>query len=50
LNCPQGKIAYGTRRKALRAMNAMDRRSGKSGRVYVCPSCWFWHITSKARR
>lgn len=46
-----GKICYITENAALNAMKLArekrgDRKLHKERRVYQCPSCHFWHVTS----
>lgn len=46
-----GKICYITETAALNAMKLArekrgDRKMHKERRVYQCPSCHFWHVTS----
>ena len=49
---PCGKIGYGTRKAAKEALRRtrLKRRDGKRGRheqrVYKCPDCELWHLTS----
>lgn len=46
-----GKICYITESAALKAMKSAREKRGnrkihKERRVYQCPSCHFWHVTS----
>lgn len=46
--CPYGgKNSYRTKRKALRIAESRRRLSDTKLRVYRCPNCDFWHLTSQ---
>ena len=44
------KSAYTTRRRASSAKRVHGRRTGTKLRVYRCPSCAFYHLTSAPAR
>jgi len=44
---PCGKNRYATHREGIRAAMISSRRSGLALRVYRCPKCHGWHLTSK---
>jgi len=51
--CPTSKRSYRTRRKAIVALDQLrtrrDKGYGRSERrVYRCPHCGEWHLTSQA--
>lgn len=41
------KTPYGSFREAERVMNKSSEERGKELRVYQCPDCGYWHLTSK---
>ena len=46
----QGKLAYKTRAKAMRAKRNDARKFGKKYRAYQCPYCSYWHLTTHGWR
>lgn len=48
-SCPTcGKVRFPRRKVALTALNAAKHRYGKNvTRVYQCPYCGDWHLTSR---
>lgn len=45
--CPSGKRRYVRRRFALRDLKRAQARGATVRRVYECPSCAGYHMTSK---
>ncbi len=44
--CPtSGKECFDSRFLAQKAMSRLNKKSSKSGSVYLCPDCGKWHIT-----
>lgn len=48
--CLSGKIAYCSQDDALAAARRIGRRSGHDYRPYQCPTCRFWHLTTRPWR
>jgi len=47
--CEQsGKRRWPSRVGARRHQRALQRRGGVEGRIYLCPFCGGWHVTSVA--
>lgn len=44
-----GKRSYDTYTKAIRAAIGSSKTYGKPLRIYRCPSCGRYHLTSKVR-
>lgn len=47
--CPSGKTRFRDHESAARALRRPSSRSVVPVRVYLCPQCKGWHLTSKAR-
>ena len=45
-----GKLSYPTKAKALRAKRNKQRAYGKRYRVYKCPFCDHYHLSTSAWR
>lgn len=50
--CPTGKFRYRDRIAALLALGRIDNvdPGRRESRVYRCPQCRGWHLTSKPKR
>ncbi len=51
--CQTGKVIYGSRLSALFALVQIQRQDDpqhREKRVYRCPVCRRWHLTSQERR
>lgn len=44
------KICYPSEVSALRTLTRRARESGEALRVYLCPHCEEWHLTSRPLR
>lgn len=44
--CPSGKIRYPNKLGAKIAVASLERH-GKGRRIYKCPDCFGWHLTSQ---
>lgn len=47
---PCDKVRHETQRQAIASAIRSSRRAGQGLRVYRCPRCWGWHLTSKQKR
>jgi hypothetical protein len=45
-----GKQVYGTRARAIKYAIRAARQTGQPYRIYRCPHCDWWHLTSQNRR
>jgi hypothetical protein len=46
--CPTGKLGYPTKGDARAALKRIRKAHGSTvRRVYDCPLCMFWHLTSQ---
>jgi hypothetical protein len=47
ITCPRtGKQVYGTRERAVYYAGRLELQTGRTYRVYTCPHCGWWHLTS----
>lgn len=47
IKCPASdKRVYGSRQAAVDAARACEAQTGRPYRIYPCPGCGWWHVTS----
>lgn len=45
--CPLGKVVFEHRVDAMNHNKEFGKNTGCYGNTYKCPSCGFWHITTR---
>lgn len=49
-SCPKGKTGFGNKSRAKHYMKFLQSKHGLQLRVYRCPLCNLFHLTSKKER
>jgi len=49
-NATPFKMQYKTRKKALKIKNAINKDKGAELKIYKCPDCNSYHLTSQKER
>lgn len=51
ITCPTtGKQVFGTQARADHFRVTLEAQERRPYRIYLCPACGWWHLTSRRRR